>query len=112
MFDIERAAVRQMQTEGTKRTSAHHLAHLLNGHGGGLPLPFYHLSPNCSPAFPLRAMPPFSGPLRLGTANSRGGSSTSAFSLAPSVAFSGFAMAALSERLIRWASGSTSSTLH
>src|SRR5947208_8115488 len=112
MFNIQRAAVREMHPEWTKRTGTHHFPQLLNGHGSHLPLPFYHLSPNCSPPLPpLRGMPPRSGPPRLGTANSRGGSSASTFSF-PSVAFSGLAMAALSERLIRWASGSTSSTLH
>src|SRR5947207_10369248 len=101
-----------MQPEGAKWAGAHHFAQLLYGHRSGLLPLFYHLSPNCSPPLPpLRGMPPRSGPPRLGTASSRGGSSASTFSF-PSVAFSGLAMAALSERLIRWASGSTSSTLH
>src|ERR1041385_5930225 len=104
MHNFQRAAVGQVHPKRLKWTRLIQFPDLIDRHSSWLLQPLYHFSPNCSPAFPLRAMPPFSGPLRLGTASSRGGSSTSAFSLAPSVAFSGFAMAALSERLIRCAS--------
>src|SRR5207237_4628958 len=72
---------------------------------------FYHFSPNCSPPELVRT-PPLSGPLRLGTASSRGDSATSAVSFESSPVFSGLAIAAFSDRLIRCASESTSSTLH